>query len=134
MINSKTDIDKALDCETAYPITEEVSIKTDVISTKTKKKDNSHKKVLMVYPQYPNSFWTFKNTLKMIGKRAAYPPFGLLTVSSMLPANWEKKLIDMNVGRLKDEDIAWADIVFISAMIVQKESAWEVIKRLKKSG
>ncbi len=134
MINSKTDIDKVLDCETAYPITEEVSMKSGGISTKTKKTDNSNKKVLMVYPQYPNSFWTFKNTLKMIGKRAAYPPFGLLTVASMLPGNWEKKLVDMNVGRLKDEDIAWADIVFISAMIVQKESAWDVIKRLKKTG
>ncbi|MCX6347085.1 MAG: radical SAM protein [Actinobacteria bacterium] len=134
MTNSKTDIDKALDCKTAYPITDEVRIKSGGISAEINKTDKSHKKVLMVYPQYPNSFWTFKNTLKMIGKRAAYPPFGLLTVSSMLPSQWEKKLIDMNVGKLKDEDIAWADIVFISAMIVQKESVWEVIKRIKKSG
>ena len=134
MKNVKIGIDKALDCGTAYPITDEVSIKSSGISSETNKIDQSRKKVLMVYPQYPNSFWTFKNTLKMIGKRAAYPPFGLLTVASMLPLQWEKKLIDMNVGRLKDEDIAWADIVFISAMIVQKESVWEVIKRIKNLG
>src|SRR5680860_1371782 len=52
----------------------------------------------------------------------------------MITNQWEKKLIDMNTTKLKDEDIAWADIVFISAMIVQKESAWEVIKKIKKSG
>jgi radical SAM superfamily enzyme YgiQ (UPF0313 family) len=88
-------------------------------------------KVLLIYPQYPNTFWSFKNILKLIGKKAAYPPFGLLTVASMLPKNWTKKLIDMNVSKLKDEDIINADMVFLSAMIVQKESTKEVIKKIK---
>jgi radical SAM superfamily enzyme YgiQ (UPF0313 family) len=89
------------------------------------------KKVLLIYPQYPNSFWSFKNILKLIGKRAIYPPLGLLTVAAMLPHGWEKKMIDMNVDKLLDNDINWADVVFISAMIVQKESVKEVIKKIK---
>jgi len=88
-------------------------------------------KALLVYPSYPNTFWSFKHALKIIGKKAAYPPFGLLTVAGMLPNNWDKKLIDMNVEKLKDEDIANADIILISSMIVQKESVKEVIKRVK---
>ncbi len=92
------------------------------------------RKILFIYPQYPNSFWSFKNILKFIGKKAAYPPFGLLTVASMLPSSWKKKVIDMNIAKLADEDIKWADMVFISAMIVQKESVRTVIKKVKEFG
>src|SRR4030042_3079557 len=91
-------------------------------------------KILLVYPQYPATFWSFKHILKVIGKKAAFPPLGLLTVAAMLPKKWQKKLIDMNVEELKDEDIQWADMVFLSAMIVQKDSAHEVIKRSKGLG
>ena len=134
MTNLKNDIVKILDCETAIPITAEAKLKSSILYMDINELDISGRKVLLLYPQYPNSFWSFKNTLKLIGKRAAYPPFGLLTVAAMLPSRWEKKLIDMNVDKLRDEDIAWADIVFISAMLVQKESAWEVIKKIKTSG
>ena len=91
-------------------------------------------KILLVYPQYPATFWSFKHIMKLLGKKAAFPPLGLLTVASLLPAKWEKKLIDMNVEDLKDEDILWADLVFISAMIVQKESVKELIERVKALG
>jgi len=91
-------------------------------------------KVLLVYPKYPDTFWSFKHALKFISKKASFPPLGLLTVASMLPENWEKKLIDVNVSPLLDEDILWADYVFISAMVVQKESAQEVIKKCGKLG
>ena len=86
-------------------------------------------KILLVYPQYPDTFWSFKHALKFVSKRAAFPPLGLLTVAAMLPENWEKKLVDMNVSRLTDADITWADYVFISAMAVQKTSVKEVIAR-----
>ncbi|MCJ7804734.1 B12-binding domain-containing radical SAM protein, partial [Patescibacteria group bacterium] len=92
------------------------------------------KKILLIYPQYPATFWSFKHILKVIGKKAAFPPLGLLTVAAMLPKKWQKKLIDMNVEELRDEDIQWADMVFLSAMIVQKDSAQEVIKRIKELG
>ena len=89
-------------------------------------------RILLVYPKYPNTFWSFKHALSFISKKAAFPPLGLLTVASMLPEAWEKKLIDMNVNRLSDKDIEWADYVFISGMVVQRQSAKEVIKKCNK--
>lgn len=80
-------------------------------------------KVLLVYPEYPETFWGFKHALKFISKRAAFPPLGLLTVAAMLPEDFELKLIDLNTTKLRDRDIKWADMVFISAMVVQKDSA-----------
>lgn len=86
-------------------------------------------KILLVYPSYPDTFWSFKYALKVIHKKAAYPPLGALTVASMLPAEWEKKVVDLNVTHLTDKQIKWADYVFVSAMTVQKDSATEVIAR-----
>jgi radical SAM superfamily enzyme YgiQ (UPF0313 family) len=91
-------------------------------------------KILLVYPQYPDTFWSFKHALKFVSKKAAFPPLGLLTVAAMLPADWEKKLVDMNVSRLNDSDIRWADYVFISAMAVQKKSVKEVVARCRHLG
>jgi radical SAM superfamily enzyme YgiQ (UPF0313 family) len=91
-------------------------------------------KILLVYPQYPITFWSFSHALKFVSKKAAFPPLGLLTVAAMLPVEWEKKLIDMNVTALSDEDIKWADYVFISAMVVQRNSVKEVIARCKRLG
>ena len=91
-------------------------------------------KILLVYPQYPDTFWSFKHALRLIAKKAAFPPLGLLTIAAMLPGEWEKKLVDMNVSRLNDSDIKWADYVFTSAMEVQKESVQEVALRCKHLG
>ncbi len=87
--------------------------------------------ILLVYPKYPDTFWSFKHALKFISKKASFPPLGLLTVAAMLPEKWNKKLIDMNAARLSDKDILWADYVFISAMSIQSQSADEVIQRCK---
>ncbi len=91
-------------------------------------------KILMVYPECPDTFWSMKYIIKILGKKASLPPLGLMTVSSLLPEEFEKKLVDLNTTKLTDKDILWADFVFISAMIVQKESSIEVIKRCKKLG
>ena len=91
-------------------------------------------KILLVYPEHPDTFWTFKYALKFIFKKAAHPPLGLLTVAAMLPGDWEKKFIDMNVRTLNDKELKWADFVFISAISVQKESVKEIIARCKKFG
>jgi radical SAM superfamily enzyme YgiQ (UPF0313 family) len=88
-------------------------------------------KILLVYPKYPDTFWSFKHALKFISKKASFPPLGLLTVASMLPRDWEKKLVDLNVSSLNDDDLEWADYVFLSAMAVQKASAKEVIRLCK---
>ena len=91
-------------------------------------------KILFVYPQYPDTFWSFKHALKFVSKKAAYPPLGALTVAALLPIDWEKRVIDLNVTSLSDADIKWADYVFISAMVVQRSSAEVVIARCKKLG
>ncbi len=91
-----------------------------------------NKKVLMIYPKYDETFWSFTKILKIIGKKSTFPPLGLLTISSMLPRNYEKKLLDLNFENLRDADLLWADIVFISAMIIQKESVESVIKQANK--
>jgi radical SAM superfamily enzyme YgiQ (UPF0313 family) len=88
--------------------------------------------ILMVYPMYPDTFWSFKHALKFVSKKASFPPLGLLTVASLLPEKWAIKLIDLNVSNLRDEDILWADYVFISAMSIQSGSTDEVIQRCTK--
>jgi len=89
---------------------------------------------LLLYPEYPETFWGFKHALKFISRKAAQPPLGLLTVGALLPAAWHRKLIDLNVTGLKDKDLAWADIVFIGAMSIQKASALALIERVRKHG
>ena len=92
-------------------------------------------KILLVSPKYPDTFWSFKYALKFTpAKKTTHPPLGLLTVAAMIPEEWEKKLVDMNVRTLKDKDLIWADYVFISATYIQKVSLEEVIARCRKVG
>jgi len=87
--------------------------------------------ILLVYPEYPDTFWSFKHALKFVRKKSSSPPLGLLTVAAMLPATWNKRLVDMNVNQLFDSDFQWADMVLISAMNVQCQSVNEVIARAR---
>jgi len=88
-------------------------------------------KILLVYPENPKTYWSFSYALKFISKKASFPPLGLVTIAAMLPKLWEKRLVDMTVTPLKDQDLLWADYVFISAMVIQKESTRKVIDRCK---
>lgn len=90
--------------------------------------------ILLVYPESPVTFCGFRDALKFISKKSVEPPLGLLTVAAMLPRGWNKKLIDMNVTRLKDEHIMWADYVFLSGMNVQKPSFVKVVRRCNQLG
>lgn len=90
--------------------------------------------VLLVYPEHPVTFWSFTHALKFINKKSNLPPLGILTVASMLPKEWNLKLIDMNTKSLKDKDLQWADYVFLSAMNIQKESTRRVVDRCKELG
>lgn len=87
--------------------------------------------VLLIYPQFPDTFWSFTYALSFIGKKAAFPPLGLLTVAALLPEHWPKRLIDVNVENLTDKDLLWADMVFIGGMAVQRKSAAQIIARCK---
>jgi radical SAM superfamily enzyme YgiQ (UPF0313 family) len=89
-------------------------------------------KILLVNPDSPSTFWSLKNILRFISKKAMVPPLGILTVAAMLPKEWELRLVDMATSKLKDKDILWSDYVFITGMYVQKRQAKEVIARCKK--
>jgi radical SAM superfamily enzyme YgiQ (UPF0313 family) len=91
-------------------------------------------RVLLLYPEFPDTFWSFKHALKFIRRQASMPPLGLLTVAAMLPPEWELRLVDLNVRDLTEADLAWADYAFISAMIVQRGAAAELIARCKAAG
>jgi radical SAM superfamily enzyme YgiQ (UPF0313 family) len=90
--------------------------------------------ILLAYPEFPDTFWSHAHALRIAGKKALLPPLGLLTVAAMLPPHWGKKLIDLNVGPLSDSDLAWADCVFVSGMVVQREAARQLIARCKAAG
>lgn len=91
-------------------------------------------RALLIYPEYPDTFWSFRYALQFVKKRAVYPPLGLLTVAAMLPKHWELRLVDMNTRKLSAADLAWAELVLISAMAVQKRSVQEVIRLCREQG
>ena len=90
--------------------------------------------ILLIYPEFPDTFWSFRHALRFIRKKAVSPPLGLLTVAAMLPAEWGKQLVDLNASSLSQKDLVWADYAFISAMIVQNDAARELITRCKTAG
>ena len=87
-------------------------------------------KILLINPEVPETFWGFRNALKLMAKKSALPPLGLLTVAAMLPDDWDTRLIDMTVSEVTDIDILWADYVFVTAMMIQRESVDEIIERV----
>ncbi|MGA9060422.1 MAG: radical SAM protein [Terracidiphilus sp.] len=89
---------------------------------------------LLVYPQFPDTFWSFKHALKFLGKRAAQPPLGLMTVAALLPGGWKKRLVDCNVERLHDRDLKWADVVMLSGMHIQRASLVEIVEWCRACG
>jgi len=90
--------------------------------------------ILMIYPKFPDTFWSFKHAIEFVSKRASTPPLGLVTIAAMLPDGWNKRLVDLNIQGLKSRDIQWADLVFISAMNVQRSSVNEVVHQVKSFG
>src|ERR1700686_5504030 len=91
-------------------------------------------KVLLINPEFPDTYWSFRHALPFEGKRCAFPPLGLLTVSALLPPAWERRLVDLNVRKLRSSDIEWADMVMATAMLVQKDSLKQVVQRCKAKG
>ncbi len=91
-------------------------------------------RALLVYPLFPKTYWGQEYTNALTGKRAVFPPLGLLTAAALLPRDWELRLVDLNVEPLADEDIAWADVVMISAMRIQSPSFHDVVERAHAHG
>ncbi len=86
-------------------------------------------KILFVYPETPSTFWSFHNALKFVSKKSSEPPLGLVTVAAMLPEEWEKKLVDLNVSALTDAHIRWADYIFLTGMNIHYQSFEKVVAR-----
>lgn len=90
--------------------------------------------VLLVYPLFPKSFWSFEKTLALLDRKAMLPPLGLVTVAAILPQEWNFKLVDRNIRQITAAEWAWADLVILSAMIVQKEDLLAQIQEAKRRG
>ncbi len=90
--------------------------------------------VLLIYPEWPDTYWSFKHALEFEGKRSAYPPLGLLTIAPLLPKHWNKRLIDTNVRRLTDADLKWADLALMSGMLVHKQDMLAILARCRARG
>ncbi len=91
-------------------------------------------KALLIYPEFPDTFWSFKYALRFVAKKASFPPLGLLTIAGLLPGDWEKRVRDLNVEPLRNKDLEWADVALVSGMSIQKSSARAAIDRCKQAG
>ena len=89
-------------------------------------------KVLMVWPSFPDSFWSLGEVMQIVPERSLVPPLGLITVAALCPAHWNIRLVDLAFQVLRDEDILWADLVMVSAMAVQRKGVRLTLERASK--
>ena len=89
---------------------------------------------LLIYPEWPDTYWSFKHALPFEGKRSPYPPLGLLTIAPLLPRHWKKRLVDTNVRQLTEADLAWADVAMLSGMLVHKQDLLAILDRCRSRG
>ncbi|MCF2972452.1 DUF4070 domain-containing protein [Synechococcus sp. Nb3U1] len=91
-------------------------------------------KALLLYPQFPQSFWSYNRTIEMVGLKSVIPPLGLITVAALLPQNWEIRFFDRNVTLETEADWQWCDVVILSAMLVQKQDFHALIRKAVERG
>ena len=91
-------------------------------------------RVLLIYPRFPSSFWSYENFLKLVNRKVLLPPLGLITVAALLPQDWEFQLVDRNIRAVSDTEWDWAELVIVSAMIVQQEDFRHQIQEAKRRG
>ena len=83
--------------------------------------------ILLVYPRFPKTFWSYEKILELVNRKVLLPPLGLITVAAILPQEWTYKLVDTNIRPVAEDEWRWADLVIISAMIVQKDDMFRQI-------
>ena len=82
--------------------------------------------VLLIHPRFQDgTFWSFAGACKLFGAKYPTGPLGLITIAALLPQSWSVRLIDHNARELSDDDFAWADLVMLGGMIVQR---WDVLE------
>ncbi|MCR9136024.1 MAG: B12-binding domain-containing radical SAM protein [Alphaproteobacteria bacterium] len=89
-------------------------------------------RVLLIWPLFPKTFWSFESVLELVGTRALVPPLGLATVAAILPQEWSYRIVDRNIEDITEEDWAWADFVMLSSMIIQKDDFHAIISEAKR--
>ncbi|HYG66677.1 MAG TPA: cobalamin B12-binding domain-containing protein, partial [Anaeromyxobacteraceae bacterium] len=91
-------------------------------------------RALLVQAKSPTTYWSFEHALPFTGKAATYPPLGIATLAALLPERWECRLRDLHVEPLAEADLAWADVVLVSGMLVQLQSMRDVLRRARAMG
>jgi radical SAM superfamily enzyme YgiQ (UPF0313 family) len=91
-------------------------------------------RALLVQSRTPTTYWSFEHSLPFLRKAATYPPLSIATLAALLPARWELRLHDLHVAPLEDADLAWADVVLVSGMLIQLESMRGVLRRARAMG
>src|SRR4030042_1754539 len=88
-------------------------------------------RVLLINPEFPNSFWSLQESCNLLGRKTLMAPLGLITLAALLPGDWEFRLADLNTRRLHPDDWDWAEIVMLSGMIVQRDGLIDLIREAK---
>lgn len=88
-------------------------------------------KILLIYPETPATFWSFRESCNITGEKTLLPPLGLITVAALLPQEWEYRLVDLNAGMLTPDDWSWADLVMLSGMLIHKPGIVALIREAK---
>jgi radical SAM superfamily enzyme YgiQ (UPF0313 family) len=91
-------------------------------------------RALLICPEFPLSFWSFRKSSRLRGNKTVNPPLGLITVAALLPSEWELRLVDLNVSSLTEGDWQWADLVLISAMYIQRDGLLALVREAKRRG
>ncbi len=91
-------------------------------------------RTLLIYPLFPQTFWSYNKILELVDRQVLLPPLGLITVAGILPQTWEFKVVDRNIRPVTEDEWDWAELVILSAMIVQKQDLLEQIREAKQRG
>ena len=91
-------------------------------------------RALLICPEFPLSFWSFRESVRFRGNKTTNPPLGLLTVAALLPSEWELRLADLNTRSLTEQDWQWADLILISAMYIQRDGLLTLVREAKRRG
>ncbi len=91
-------------------------------------------RALLICPEFPLSFWSFQKSCQLRGNKTVNSPLGLITVAALLPAEWELRLVDLNTGSLTEADWQWAELFLISAMYIQRDGLFDLVREAKRRG
>jgi radical SAM superfamily enzyme YgiQ (UPF0313 family) len=92
------------------------------------------RRVLLAFPRYTPSFGTFEYAYPIMGVKAFMPPQGLLVIASALPREWQVRFVDENIRPVRRADFAWADVVFVSGMHIQRQQIHDLCSRAHAQG